>query len=189
MTIFLLSKYFWDGPSSSVASAIHDLNSNRKIPLVGFTPRQLRILVKTLITLYFSGSGACCHKTRQKHVFITYPLKQFSPFLLAILTSSLWEGRPTISFHGVTHQNSVYASLLTPFLWLVWIMLAISFVTILTLLYIITKKFIWTIWLFAVGLEVSIMNETKLRNNFKVQFLLGIWILVIGTLLTNWYKS
>lgn len=31
--------------------------------------------------------------------------------------------------------------------------------------------------------------ETKLPINYGIRFLLGIWILLIGTLLTTWYKS
>lgn len=94
-----------------------------------------------------------------------------------------------ISCHGVIQHNSVYTSLFSPFDSDVWFTFIVFFVTNCAFLYIITKKKILGFVLLGSSLEISIMDEIILPTSNGVRFIIGIWIVLVGTMLTNWYKS
>ncbi|OXA39661.1 hypothetical protein Fcan01_25464 [Folsomia candida] len=96
-----------------------------------------------------------------------------------------------ISCYKVRQDSSLLNALSTPFGNSAWICFVTSFLAVTIFLSASQKKFGSAGFRLAVGimLESSVLYLLKFPKKYEISLVVGIWIVLAGTLLTNWYKT
>ncbi|OXA39721.1 hypothetical protein Fcan01_25468 [Folsomia candida] len=96
-----------------------------------------------------------------------------------------------ISCYKVWQDSSLLYALTSPFGNLAWICFIVSFLVVTIVLSGSQKKFGSVGFRLAVGimLESSVLYLLKFPKKYEISVVVGIWIILAGTLLTSWYKT
>ncbi|OXA47279.1 hypothetical protein Fcan01_17630 [Folsomia candida] len=105
-----------------------------------------------------------------------------------------------VSCYKVRSTYSTLTALTSPFDWEIWLFLVICFISISIILTILRKRLSSDGMLLIIGISLensvlsslSIYDLKKLSCNLdlpRIRAIIGIWTILVGTILTNWYKT
>ncbi|OXA39652.1 hypothetical protein Fcan01_25457 [Folsomia candida] len=185
-----LNKYFWIVGKSH--QELLSIFKNNKIPESKAIAAVLR--VETLhdlidfwimqdIPLHYTFQGCFSIRRQTYSGFFGFPGDSF--YLRKVHKYCF------ISCYKVWQDSSLLYALTSPFGNLAWICFITSFLAVTIFLSGSQKKFGSAGFRLAVGimLESSVLYLLKFPKKYEISLVVGIWIILAGTLLTNWYKT